>query len=162
MNIQSGLSGHWTDEQMIDHLYELGPQDGHLVQCVACRNRLASLKQNRLNAERALLASEPTAELLAAQRRRIYARLEQQQNTQGAGPFMARVPRWASATAVVVFLGGALFLAEDGSRITSRGHSVPAQQTAAISDAQLASEVSQLAASPEPSPTKPLQALFAE
>ena len=29
MSVESNVSGHWTDEQLIAHLYGIGPEDRH-------------------------------------------------------------------------------------------------------------------------------------
>ena len=31
MSVESNVSGHWTDEQLIAHLYGIGPEDRHLA-----------------------------------------------------------------------------------------------------------------------------------
>ena len=165
MNIQSSLSGHWTDEQIIEHCYTGEPGDGHILGCAQCQDRLHSLQQNRRRIEEAAEEqNEPATEFLATeflrvQRRRIYARLEA---IQGGPVRTGFIRRWASAGIAVLVLGGGLLLFEDGSRLPP--HSKPGQQAAAskISDSQLASDVSQMADSSEPRPTEPLQALFTE
>lgn len=160
MNIRSRLSDHWTDEKMIDYLYDGEPiNDTHLLNCTKCQNRLASMRQNRRRIEEITASNEPTVQFLASQRRQIYSRLAREQHASGS---MNGIGRWASAAAVLVALGGALFLFEDGSRFGLHNSVTQAAKPSSISDAQLAVEVSELAESPEPAPTEPLQALFAE
>lgn len=167
MNIQSRLSGHWTDEQVIEHIYAGGPEEGHLLECVDCAGRLRSMREQRRLIEEAAakgrqtiaIGDEPSIEFLAAQRRKIYAKLSQEHDrwwpTWG-------IARWASAAAVLLALGGGLVFMEENS--ASAIHSAPQLQseTASISDSELAKEVSQMADSSEPGPTEPLQALFGE
>jgi hypothetical protein len=160
MNIQSSLSGHWTDEQIIEHLYTGEPGDGHILSCTRCLNRLHSIQENRRRLEEAAQEqNEPTAEFLMSQRRRIYARLDPTPSRRASAGI---VRRWASTGIAVLILGGGLLLFEDGSRLGP--HSKPGQQaaTSKISDSQLASDVSQMADASEPGPTEPLQALFTE
>ncbi len=37
MNIESNLSGHWTDEQLIEHLYGIGPAGKHIEELCGLR-----------------------------------------------------------------------------------------------------------------------------
>ena len=67
-------SAHWTDEQLIDHLYGVGPADGHLDQCELCRDRLTALEVRR---QQVSMAEPVSDDFLAAQRRAIYARLSE-------------------------------------------------------------------------------------
>jgi hypothetical protein len=43
MNVESNLSGHWTDEQLIQHLYGIAPEEQHIEVCAYCRDRLADM-----------------------------------------------------------------------------------------------------------------------
>ena len=147
MNIESKLSGHWTDDQLIAHLYGVGPDDGHLSDCLNCQSRLSVIEER----QEALRSSEEVSlELLAAQRRRIYAKL--------VGPAHgwpgSHLRRWASAGVALFVLGGSVLYYEEHQR----------QQTAnnMLSDAQLAQDVSRMSENPEAQPTAPLQALFEE
>ena len=150
MSIESKASGHWTDDELIEHLYGLEPEDGHLAVCTACQKRLSSMQAARQTVE--LNSSDDVSfDFLAAQRRRIYAGLT------GRMHWWPQLPlrRWASAAAVLSILGGALVLYQE--RIAQR----PATDSK-ISDVQLAQEVSGMADDAEPQPTAPLQALFEE
>ena len=57
MNIESKLSGHWTDDQLIAHLYGVGPDDGHLHDCRDCQSRLSVIEGR----QKALRSSEEVA-----------------------------------------------------------------------------------------------------
>lgn len=151
MNIESNLSGHWTDEQLIEHLYGVAPEADHIQNCSHCRERLSRMVTDRERVEReAAVADQDLFDLLAAQRRTIYARLAERPRRQVS----AQVRRWAAAAAMVALLSGGALLYEQNQR----------QQAAQnkVTDAQLAQEVSRIADDSEPLPTAPLQALFDE
>ena len=141
-------SSHISDEELIRSLYSEEQNHAHLVSCPACRQRRDALQWNRKRIE---LDQLPTVDLstdhLAAQRRRIYARLSKPQ------PVWSSVlgSRWVSAAATVLVLGGGLFVFE---------HRQAVPQEDRISDADLAQEVSQLSQSGEPLPADPLKGLF--
>jgi hypothetical protein len=149
MNIKSKLSGHWTDEQLIEHLYGIGPDARHVDECSECRARLSSMVLARRAVEMNTAADEEVpSEVLAAQRRSIYAQIERIQSW----PSWLNVRRWMAVGAMFVLVGGGAALYEQVR-----------QQEAAqnrVTDAQLAQEVSQIASDIEPEPTAPLQALF--
>lgn len=149
MNIASNLSGHWTDEQLIQHLYGVGPEGNHIDGCGECQARLSAMLAVRSANEIESSPSEQISfEVLAAQRRSIYSRIERLSGFQ----LGVQVRRWAAAGAMIVLLGGGLFLYQQNQ------HQHAGQN--AVSDAQLAQEVSQMAQDSEPSPTAPLQGLF--
>ncbi len=149
MNIESKLSGHWTDEELVAHLYGVGPENGHLDSCEACGVRLGEMQARRSSLE-AVQADEGDAFSLAAQRRAIYAKLEQAVRWWS---FVA-VRRWASAGVAALMLGGTVLYYQEHERQQARD--------AMLSDAQLAQDVSTLADNPEGLPTAPVQALFDE
>ena len=151
MNIESNLSGHWTDEQLIEHIYGIAPQPEHLEKCSYCRERVSAMVQSRRLVEtEAPQAGDVPFDLLAAQRRSIYARLENTRNRR----FGLHVTRWAAAGAMVALLGGATFLYEQQQRTQAL--------QSKVTDAELVQQISQIANDSEPSPTAPLQALFDE
>ncbi len=150
MSIKSKLSGHWTDEQLIAHLYGVGPDDNHIKECRGCQTRLSAMEANRRTMDRNEVSEEAGFDFLAAQRRRIYARLTEP--THWWSNF--EVKRWLSATAALLVAGGGLFLYQQNH----------AQQLMdnKVSDVQLAQEVSRMVQDSEPQPTAPLQGLFDE
>lgn len=151
MNIASNLSGHWTDEQLIQHLYGVGPEGNHIDECSDCQARLSAMVAARsVNEVECSPAEQVPFELLAAQRRSIYSRIGRPLRFQ----LGVQVRRWAAAGAMIVLLGGGFFLYEQNE------HQQALQSK--VSDAQLAQEVSQAAQDSEPSPTAPLQGLFDE
>lgn len=151
MNIESKVSGHWTDEQLIAHLYGVGPNDGHVEECRDCQVRLIAMQSQRQAAERASSSEDVSFEFLAAQRRRIYEKITVP--TPGWWPAM-QVRRWVAGTAGLLVVAGGLLLIENRGR--------PPVASNNISDAQLAQDVSRMAEDPEPPATAPLQALFEE
>ena len=64
--------GHWSDEDFIDHVYGVGPYDGHLDVCGECRARARLTSARRESVTR---PPEVSHEFLAEQRRRIHLRL---------------------------------------------------------------------------------------
>jgi hypothetical protein len=148
MKTLSKVSGHWTDEQLIASLYDVGPENGHLSECADCRQRLSLLKANRQALQReAASIDEVDFAFLAAQRRRIYARLEEPVRLWWRLP----VRRWVSAAATVVALGSGLVVFEQYRQELAQNK---------ISDAQLALEVSRMSQDLEAQPVAPLQGLF--
>ncbi|HLH03334.1 MAG TPA: hypothetical protein VKX25_11220 [Bryobacteraceae bacterium] len=141
-------SGHWTDEQLIAHLYGVGPEDGHLSACAECRSRLSAMETRREQV--AAGAEEVPSEYLIAQRRRIYAALSERGNVWSRW----NLRRWAPASAAALALAASLFFYGEQRRAQEHQN--------AISDAQLAQEVSQLAQGSEAPQTAPLEGLFVE
>lgn len=137
-------SPHWTDLDLLNHLYGVGPQDGHLGGCSLCRERwlsLAEARQTALAAER----NEVPADLLVRQREAVMRRIGRRQ----AVPL-----RFASALAGIAVLGAGLLFLVPGEK-----HPSAADQSLAA-DAQLFSELSAAASRAEPRASEPMQALF--
>ena len=152
MSIESRVSGHWTDDDLIAYIYGIPPTDNHLETCSLCQQRVRSMRTNRQTIEEGQLSDvdDVTFEFLAAQRRKVYARLDQPAAWWSA----LRMRHWASAaTTLLLILCGLLMFQEQ---------TVKQQSVKTISDAQLSQEVGQMAQADEPSPTEPLEALFQE
>lgn len=147
--MESKVSGHWTDQQLIEQLYGVAAEDGHLRGCAECQARLSSMQARRQVVERSASEEEASFEFLAAQRRKIYARVTEPRRFWSQG----QLRRWASAAATILVLGGGLLVYEDHKQQSMDNK---------ISDAQLAQEVSSMAQESEPQPTAPLQGLFEE
>ena len=138
---------HWTDDQLIAHLYGVGPDNRqHLNACADCKARLSRMQRIREN----WTAEEISPDLLAAQRRSIYASLAKQEKWFSA----VHWKRWASAGAVSLLLGAGVVLYQE--------HETRQIYNDTLSDAQLAQDVSTMAQNTEAQPTAPLQALFEE
>jgi hypothetical protein len=137
---------HWTDELLVAHLYGAGPEDGHLKECDACRLRVSEMQANRQSFEALRgMDEDVTFELLARQRRAVYAGLGRKRSAFAAG-------RWASAVAMVAIVAGAIILIEERQQTDNRQ----------ISDAQIVEEVSQMAQDPTPTAVAPIEGLFKE
>ncbi len=151
MNIKPQQLEHWTDDQLIAHLYGAGPDDRHLEMCEHCLARIATLRGRQDDLRLTEHGSgDVSPELLAEQRRRTYRKLSRPVH----GGVRVPVARWASVVVAALALGaGALYYGE-------------CQQQRAfddmVSDAQLAQDVSVMSDNPEAQPTAPLQALFEE
>jgi hypothetical protein len=135
---------HWTEQDFIDDAYGIGPQDGHADACGECRSRREQVRMIRRE-----IVHEPETphELLAAQRRAIYRRLDQPR------PGTAR--RAAPALAAVFMLLIGLFLMRQTPP-------PPAPPATAMSDSQLFAEIYAVEQSSEPRAASPIRALFEE
>lgn len=133
------MSGHWTDEDLIQHIYGIGPEDAHIEKCFDCQERLSAMQASRIAVER---PEEVSFELLAAQRRNVYARVSQ--------PVRWNVRGWVSVAATVLVIAGGLIVYEQDH------HKVR------VSDTQLALDASRMAADSVPDAAAPLKALFQE
>jgi hypothetical protein len=146
MHFESKRPGHWTDDQLIAYLYGIGSDDHHLSSCQECQSRVLQL-QARQEESRSEVVD---IDLLAAQRRRIYARLTAP--THWSAHWQVR--RWVSVAAMTVVLGGGALFYEE--------HEQQRAVNSRLSDAQLAQDVSLLAQNSEDMPAGPLEALFDE
>lgn len=148
--MQSNVSGHWTDEQLILQMYgAVSTADAqHLDDCLVCRSRLETMEASRAAAAAHSADEDISPAFLQEQRRRIYERLERPQSRWQTMALW----RWASAgTAAAALAGGlVMFTAQHpGARVESK-----------VSDAELAQEVSCLSLDAEAKPAAPLKALF--
>lgn len=150
------MSRHWTDNELIDRMYGIGPAGVH--ECAQCDARLRAME--RIRAEIAG-SVEPSSDFLAAQRRAIYSRLGERAGERR--PAMI----WASASvgALCLALGliGAGVFASHGS---APAH-VPRPESHAVAraesdDAQLFSDVDAMEQASEPRAAAPIHALIEE
>jgi hypothetical protein len=137
-------SGHLNNDELIGRLYGVtrADDDSHLENCGACASRQSELAQKRAELITAAQPVTVSSEFLAAQRRRIYARLGQ--------PPRSRM-RWVPAFAAACLLAVGVFV--------YRPAAVPIQHPEAA-DAQLFSEVYSMAQSTEPLAAEPIHALL--
>jgi hypothetical protein len=148
MRVEPRALEHWSDEQLIEHLYGVGPEDGHIEDCAECRQRLSLMQAHRQSTEEYALREEAVSrDFLMAQRRQIYAKLARPESWFMGG----LIRRWAPAAAALLVLSGGALLYEQKHRPASTDH---------VSDAELARDVSQMSQDPEAESTAPLQALF--
>jgi hypothetical protein len=145
MRIKSAGSGHWTDDQLIDHLYGVGPTDGHLDECVDCGARFAAIEVRR---QRIVMDEAVGDGFLAGQRRAIYARLSKPRRWWHDLP----MGRFAAAAAMFVVLAGSVTMYERRQRELAESKA----------DVQLAQDVSQMSTESEAPATAPLKGLFLE
>ena len=131
---------HWDDDDLIQHIYGVGPENGHLEDCAECAGRWRALLAVR---QRVLEPLSVPEDLLAAQRRAIRGRMETSRNGTGWFGYASA----ALATAAVVLV--AVLLRGPGP--------VPAS---ILSDAELYAEAYALAVSGEPEALEPMHALF--
>jgi anti-sigma factor RsiW len=133
---------HWSDDELIGHLYGVGPEDGHLEQCQECAQRWQVLVGVR---QQALKAPPMSEELLAGQRQAIYGRLAASSPKRGWLPFAPA----AIAAAAVILLAVVLY----------RPVPTPAPGLG-IPDAELYADVYSIVQSNEPLAVEPMHALF--
>lgn len=145
------MNRHWTDEDFLNHLYEVGPRDGHLDSCAECRARLELWRENRQS-----LLPQPVvpAGLLVRQRQQIDARLQQRASR---GVWTRWTPALALAgVAVVAIL----------SRQPAPAPPAPAEQqeytAMSKTDAQLMADVYRSVYETEPGAVEAVQGLFEE
>jgi hypothetical protein len=135
---------HWTEDELIDSIYGIGPADRHLEACADCRERRAELEQRRAEMS---AAPELPPTVLAAQRRAVYARAE------GGAP-RASWLRAAVATAGVAAIALTLTM--------TRTPDQPVRVDTAAVDTQVFAEAWAAVASEEPRAAEPIHALFEE
>ncbi len=132
---------HYSDDDLLDRLYETGRTDDHLEQCETCR-----LRWERLLLRRRQVLVQP--EISSAWLARAHMRLAEQMEKRPAGWIRAFLRPALAATALIVIA----ILAES-----------PAPRPApeiASGDAQLLSEICTLIQEDEPRAATPVRALF--
>ncbi|MBI4877477.1 MAG: hypothetical protein HY822_22845 [Acidobacteria bacterium] len=130
---------HYTDDELLERLYGIGRQDGHLEQCEPCRTRWERLLRRR----RTILEPPAVSEAwLAGQRARVLERAARPP----LGLFRP-VAALAAVTLLALLIGG------------PRERALP---VVAAADAQLFSEVYTLIQNDAPRAAAPVRALFEE
>ena len=130
---------HWTEADFQNWLYGLKEADAHSGECGECRAEMERLQQARREIVR---EPEVSADFLAAQRRGIYARLEE------APRRNFHAWRWVLSTAMLLALVFGLTL--------PRWH----KTAPPISDEQLFSDLAAMEQSAEPKAIQPMHRLF--
>lgn len=155
------MKPHLSDDQLLDRLYGLGQEEAeaHLRECEECSRRVEAFEARRAEAATgSRFSGEASPERLAAQRRNVYARLEQRPALHGP---------WApAALAAGLVLAMGVFLYHP-SRST-RPHPVPRQAVIhpvpaarpELTDEQFFSVVYSMEESVEPEAAAPIHALF--
>ncbi len=134
---------HYTEDDLLDRLYGIGRGDTHLETCQACRGRWLELARRR---KEVLSVPELASEWLAAQRRKVYERLER-------GERGASSPRFAPASALALVALVAVMLVRPAPRV---------EPVIAQNDRQFFAEAHSLISSDEPQATAPIRYLFEE
>jgi hypothetical protein len=131
------MKQHLTTDELVDRLYGVG-SSGHLDECDECSERFRQLRERK---EMAAAPAPVSREVLAAQRRNIYARMGEKPQ-----PRLKWVP--ALAAAAVLLAAGV---------IVNR----PAAQIAKPEvDPQLFADVYSIEQTMEPLAAQPIDALF--
>jgi len=139
------MAEHWSNEDLINRLYEVSTADeSHLSKCAECRRRWESLLARR---QQVLAAPEVPSELLADQRRQVHRRLDE---TRSGFRHLRLAPALA---ALVIVIGGVALMGP-----------APAPEPATLADSNDAffTEVYAMLESSEPAAIAPLHSLFEE
>jgi hypothetical protein len=136
---------HLNDDALLNALYGLADHEPHLRECAICAQRLSEWRRKRESlAGVADVSTDVSSDFLAAQRRKIYERLEQ--------PEPKRL-RWAPALAMACLVAVGVLVYHPATP--------PApQQHGDVSDSQLFSDAYSMDQSLEPSAAAPIHALF--
>jgi hypothetical protein len=142
---------HWTDDALIEAVYGLQEIDATVRECASCFGRW-----NEIQAKHAVLAAEPevSSEFLAAQRRKIYERLEHPERKS-----LGWVPAMVAAGLAVA----GVFMYQQRVPVRTQ----PAETLTQTNDAQVFADVAEaysdlysMDQSFEPSAATPIRALF--
>jgi hypothetical protein len=133
------MKNHLSNDELLDRLYGLAGEAGHIESCTDCQQRWNQLREQRA---RLAVSDDVSTGFLAGQRRKIYARLGEEPRHQ---------MKWAPALAAACLLVAGVFL----YRPAAAPH-----QSAVVSDAQLFSDVYSMEQSVEPRAAEPIHALF--
>ena len=137
---------HLNDDALLDALYGLGDDNQpHLRECAICARRFGEFQRKRESlAGEADVSAHVSSDFLAAQRRKIYARL--------ARPEPKRL-RWAPALAMACLVAVGMLVYHPATPPTPKQHGE-------VSDSQLFSDAYSMDQSLEPSAAAPIHALF--
>lgn len=138
---------HWSEEEMLDHLYGVGPDDDHLSICAACDGQLQALAARR----RTVVSNgEPAVDgaFLLRQRTAVMDRIERSNRS-----FISwkAVTAFAGATAMVL-----------GFLVYQPQRTKPLVAQTVGSDTQFFSEIYSEVEQTEPRALKPMRRLFEE
>lgn len=139
---------HWSDDQLIDRLYGVGPESGHIERCPSCASRWEEIRRRSECLRQT--GMEVSEGHLASQRRAIRARLSEKRH------LFPRV-----LVPVVVTLVVAVFVILDRHAPAPRQEVAP-QSVDTISDDQLFDDVFSRISGAEPSSIVPIRSLFEE
>jgi hypothetical protein len=159
------MNRHLTNDELLHRLYGLGEAEGetnlHLRECSECADRWRTFERRRAETVAGPdLSSDASSEFLAAQRRAIYARLDERSSGMHV--------RLAPAVAAGFLLAAGVYLAIPGRHAVPQAASAAHYRQAPIahvvhaemSDEQLFSDVYSMEQSVEPRAAVPIHALF--
>ena len=137
---------HLSEDALLDAVYGIAGNgaDAHLRGCADCAQRLQEWHEKRS----ATAASvDISGEFLAAQRRKIYERIERPSSKRWL---------WAPGLAAACALAMGIFVYHPAPQ------QQPGNKSAEISDAKLFGDIYSMEQSPEPAAAAPVRALFEE
>lgn len=142
------MSGHehLSEDALLDAVYGIAGSaaEAHLRRCADCAQRLQEWHEKRAAAVESVEGSELSGDFLAAQRKKIYERIERPSRKRWL---------WAPGLAAACALAIGVFVYHPAPKEQPRRH-------AEISDAQLFGEVYSMEQSLEPAAAAPARALF--
>jgi len=141
---------HLNDDALLNALYGVADEnEPHLRECAMCAQRFSELQWKRESLTSAVdLSADVSSDFLAAQRRKIFARLEQLE---------PKRLRWAPALAPAVAM---ICLVAVGMLVYHPATPPAPQQQGDVSDSQLFSDAYSMDQALEPSAAAPIQGLF--
>lgn len=157
------MKPHLSNAELLDRLYGLGEAEGetarHLGECEECARRMQAFESRRAEAAAdSRFSAQASHQMLAAQRRAVYARLEEP-----AKPYGPWAPA-ALAAGLVLAVGVFLYhpsrpAPRPVTHTASAFHPIPATR-AEMTDEQLFSVVYSMEETDEPQAAAPIHALF--
>jgi hypothetical protein len=142
-------SEHWTDDQVIAHLYGVGPEGAHLSACAECWPRFEAIEERR----KSMLAhnertDEVSADFLAAQHRAIRARMDEKHGWLRVQHWLRHLGDWLREKSSLISPVPVIRTDGQAQRLEV---SMPEEQVA-VSLETVSMPVEQLAESPETQP----------
>ena len=135
---------HWSDEDLVNRLYEVDSDDRHLGECEGCRERWLGLVERRVEL---MSAAEPAPEFFVRQQQQIMRRIDKP-------AWHSMGLRLATAAASLAIVGaGLLFVGQNGTV-------APSPASLSAEDRQLQADIAALSEVPTSQATKPITALF--
>ncbi|MEO8025278.1 MAG: hypothetical protein ABI823_02335 [Bryobacteraceae bacterium] len=148
---------HRTNDELLDKLYGIAnvETENHLKTCAECASRWERLSMQRTRLESSPVVSD---EFLAAQRRKIYARIEEKPPVWWHAMFSQK--GFAAGLAALLVVAGGLAFFSTGQAPIQAPKTVVAESQ--MSDTQFFAEMASIEQSPLPQPAKPIKALFVQ
>jgi anti-sigma factor RsiW len=148
------MSGHehLSEDVLLDAVYGIAGIDAeaHLRACAECGRRFHEWQETRAAAAESV---ENPVEFLAAQRKKIYERIERPSRKQWL---------WAPGLAAACALAVGVFMYPSRPGSTHPAPTEPPDRRAEISDTQLFGDIYSMEQSLEPAAAAPVRALFEE